>query len=237
MRSEFIETAIFDYVKTHHVYLSSKIYKRDSSFNEVDQHNIFERYCYQSPDVLSNSFRDHLNVLKERLHEFVRNSLDELNESYYLDIKDRIEELFFENIEKGFLKSNHVNFKELSKSELSEALEYFHVLVTDKDYVQLRDSEDLIMRDRLDQNTLNNELFKELSDFSFLSVRDFNNSSIIIDNHLRAIDMITNGDIPLYNGILIDINEKIDIHSMNNQQEEFQNDIEIPMQNDDIDIS
>jgi len=237
MRIDFIERAILDYVKSHHVYLSFKIYKRDSSINEGHQHNIFEKYCHQSPNVLSYSFRNHLDVLKERLHEFVRNSLDDLNQEHYLGIKDRVEEIFREIIDKGFLKSDHINFKELSEQELSDALEYFHVLVTDKKYVQLRDIEDPIITNRFHENTLNNEVFQELSDYSFLSARDFYNSGVIIDNHLRAIDMITNGNIPLYNGTLIDINETIDIHSINNHQGEIQNDIETSIQNDGTDIS
>lgn len=215
-KMEFIEKVISDYVKSHHVYLSFKIHGR-TSLNEMNQHNIFEKYCLQSPDVLSNSFRYNLEELKLRLDNFVIKTLDDLNEEHYLNIKDRIEEIFNENINKGFFNNNHVNFNELNDSELLEALEIFHSLVTDPDYVQLRDSSEILSY--YSNNTIDHPAFQELLGYKFLDKQDFFNSAIIINNHINAIDMITNGDIPLYNGQFIDINEKINVNSLSNVEE------------------
>lgn len=88
--------------------------------------------------------------------------------------------------------------------------------MTNSDYIQLRSVND-ISNKIYDQELLKSEYFKNFSEHKFLGIKIYTDSYEIIYNHVKAIDMITNGHIPLYHEPLINVDEKINMDNAFNE--------------------
>lgn len=113
-------------------------------------------------------------------------------------------------------------------------MDYFQVLCADSAYIDLRNVDELEWNN-YDENTIKHPSFQKLLSCNYLGIKAFTYSSIIVDNHIKAIDMIVKDNIPLYTGRVIDITEEISIDNLVEQNEvNFQSS---QMQIDDPEIS
>lgn len=166
----------------------------------------FNRYHQETSVILANSFINNVDDLKIRLNNFVSTSLECLNEERYTIVDNSLKLLFYNIVEMGLLDTySSVTVSEFSDSEKKELLEYLCVKLVNEEF--LGDSVEDFTLVGFDENYVEDPAVKELLGYSFLSDSDYTNSFKIIKNHIEAINMITEGNIPPYNGELLNIND------------------------------
>lgn len=114
MRTQYIDQGIVDFLSGHINHIKTKISNRESSLTEESIDNSFQKYLNESADALSYSFQGNLVNLQDRLTNFVRFTLDELNANYYSDIQNVVEEIFIQAKVNGFFISPHIDFNQLT---------------------------------------------------------------------------------------------------------------------------
>lgn len=120
-------------------------------------------------------------------------SFDCLNSECHIVIENKIKEIFYANfMDEGW-----------NSDELDFALEIFRDNLIEPHFLGRLDCGVLFAK--YSQEELQHPAFKELMSMSFFPERDLEFWGIILSNHVKAIDMITSGNIPLYNGPLLDV--------------------------------
>lgn len=174
-------------------------------FQDNDLWAFYGKYTLQGPELLSYSFRDNIKNLETRLDMITMNSLDSLNEEFYTLYTNKMKEIFFKAGSDGDFNTHLIDFERLSEREISDALEEFFVILTDSRFLGDFDAD--FLYNTYDSQTLQHTAFQQLLSMQFLAEDDLVNWGVIINNHIKAIDMINEGNIPLYNGDLIDVND------------------------------
>lgn len=165
----------------------------------------FSRYHQETSIVLSNTFVNNVGNLKTRLNNFVDTSLDSLNNERYIIIDNVIKEFFYNAVNTGLFDYYcYVDVKELSDSDKKELLEHFTMRLINEDFLGNNIEEFILVG--FDEQYVEHPAVRELLGYAFLSDTDYTNCFEIIKNHIEAINMITEGSIPPYDGELLNVN-------------------------------